>query len=132
MIDRGYGAATAPPPAQGRGAARRGEPKLGAPRQEGDIALSRYVRWVLGTTLLMGLVLFFVGCSSSQGAAGSTGGTKGGATVNGPRIAVEETSFDFGKVPLDKVVSHTFKIKNVGNAPLLFKGEPPVRAVQGC
>jgi hypothetical protein len=35
-------------------------------------------------------------------------------------------------VPLNKVVAHTFRIKNVGNAPLILNGEPPVRAVEGC
>ena len=87
--------------------------------------------------MLLTVVILVAGCRSSEPAAapGGAAGSKAGATpgaVNGPRIAVEEDSFDFGKVPLDKVVSHAFRIKNVGSAPLVLNGEPLVRAVQGC
>lgn len=88
--------------------------------------------------MLLAAVILVVGCGSAEpaalpgGGAGSKAGATPGAAANGPRIAVEEESFDFGKVPLNKVVSHTFRIRNAGSAPLVLNGEPLVRAVQGC
>ena len=87
--------------------------------------------------LLVTVAAFVAGCAGSNAANGRSSAANGtgqpaAAPVNGPRIAIAEDSFDFGKVPLNKVVSHSFKIKNVGTAPLTFLGEPPVRAVQGC
>jgi len=35
-----------------------------------------------------------------------------------PKIELAETTYDFGTAPEESSVSHTFKVKNVGNAPL--------------
>jgi hypothetical protein len=35
-----------------------------------------------------------------------------------PKIELTETSYDFGTAPEKTSVSHTFKVKNVGDAPL--------------
>jgi hypothetical protein len=74
------------------------------------------------------IALVVVACSSSSTPAA----TPAGGAVPGPRIAVTETFFDFGKVPLDKAVSHTFELRNVGSQPLVLDGVPQVRAAQGC
>ena len=96
--------------------------------------MGRYLRWIGGSTLLVAVLTLLAACGGAESAApaGSKAGATTGAAADGPRIAVDEESFDFGKVPLDKVVSHAFRISNVGNAPLVLNGEPPVRAAQGC
>ena len=38
--------------------------------------------------------------------------------VKGPRIAIEEKTFDFGIVPADTLISHVFVIKNAGDDSL--------------
>jgi hypothetical protein len=42
-----------------------------------------------------------------------------------PRAAVRETSFDFGKITIDRALTHTFVIKNTGTAPLHVEDVDP-------
>ena len=96
----------------------------------GGGVLGRNLRWAWCVSLVLAVLALAVGCSGANGAGG--GKEQASPVATGPRIAIPEDSFDFGKVPLNKVVSHSFTIKNVGTAPLTLLGEPPVRAVQGC
>ena len=48
----------------------------------------------------------------------SADGVKSGS--NAPAIRFETTEYDFGKVLQGEQVSHTFKFKNVGDAPLII------------
>ncbi len=41
-----------------------------------------------------------------------------GQTISAPRMVLEETSFDFGKVDEGTVVEHDFIVVNKGNQPL--------------
>jgi hypothetical protein len=50
----------------------------------------------------------------------------------GPRLALDETSWDFGVVPLGTPVAHTFVYRNVGDAPLVCASQPSVQVVEGC
>ena len=50
----------------------------------------------------------------------------------GPRLMFDETSFDFGTVPLDTLVEHDFVYRNVGNAPLVLQDKPEIETVEGC
>ena len=50
----------------------------------------------------------------------------------GPRLVFDETSFNFGTVPLDTVVEHDFVYRNAGDAPLVLQDEPGIEAVEGC
>jgi hypothetical protein len=52
--------------------------------------------------------------------------------TNMPRLAVDQKSIDFGKVPLDIPVKATFKLSNVGDQPLQILGQPVVAVKQGC
>ncbi len=49
----------------------------------------------------------------------------GSAAAAAPRVAVSETSKDFGKVFEDKALAHTFVIKNEGNSPLKVEEVDP-------
>ena len=50
-------------------------------------------------------------------------------TNNIAKIMLEETDFNFGSVNEGDVVKHTFKLKNVGNQPLLITD---IRTTCGC
>jgi Protein of unknown function (DUF1573) len=50
-------------------------------------------------------------------------------TNNIAKITMEETDFNFGSVNEGDVVKHTFKLKNVGNQPLLITD---IRTTCGC
>jgi hypothetical protein len=52
--------------------------------------------------------------------------------TNMPRLAVDQKSIDFGKVPLDIPVKATFKLSNVGDLPLQILGQPAIEVKQGC
>lgn len=43
------------------------------------------------------------------------------ATGNSPKIEVEPKSFDFGDIKYGDIVSHSFKVKNLGNETLEIK-----------
>jgi hypothetical protein len=49
-----------------------------------------------------------------------------------PRLSVDRTQVDFGKVPMDKMVKATFIVTNVGDKPLQIIGEPTVKVAKGC
>jgi len=52
--------------------------------------------------------------------------------VEGPRLAVDRTDIDLGVQPLDRYVSATFQVKNVGDTTLRIQEEPYVELVEGC
>jgi hypothetical protein len=49
-----------------------------------------------------------------------------------PRLSVDRTQVDFGKVPMDKMVKATFIVTNIGDKPLQIMGEPTVKVAKGC
>jgi hypothetical protein len=53
-------------------------------------------------------------------------------TAEGARLAVDKQEIDFGKVPVDKLVSAIFTVSNVGDQPLQILEEPQVEVVEGC
>lgn len=81
-----------------------------------------YRRLISCLLLLPALALVIAACASQTATPAE----------KGPRLALEEESFNFGKVPLDKVVAHTFRLKNVGSESVVLSGRPQVRAAEGC
>ncbi|MFC1974788.1 hypothetical protein ACFLXQ_00135 [Chloroflexota bacterium] len=49
-----------------------------------------------------------------------------------PRLSVDQTIIDEGDVKLGTTVRTTFRLKNIGDQPLLITGEPAVGLVEGC
>ena len=54
------------------------------------------------------------------------------ASGSGPHLQFEETSYDFGQVPLNQYVEHDFVYRNVGDQPLVLQKTPKVDLIQGC
>jgi hypothetical protein len=52
-------------------------------------------------------------------------GQPAGAVGTGPRVSMAETAFDFGKVYEDRALTHTFAIRNTGDAPLRIEDVDP-------
>ncbi len=50
-------------------------------------------------------------------------------TVNLPRLHFEHTTFDFGEIPDNRIVTHVFAFENTGKTPLLISH---VRGACGC
>ena len=58
-----------------------------------------------------------------------------GPTMTGtgaPRVAVDRTEIDLGRLPFERPARATFTLTNTGDRTLTLDGSPPVRAVEGC
>lgn len=49
-----------------------------------------------------------------------------------PRAEFDQTSIDHGTVSFEEPVESVFRVRNVGDEPLVIQGEPRVELVQGC
>ncbi len=54
------------------------------------------------------------------------------AYAGGPRLATDTENIDFGTVRFERMVTATFNLRNVGDAPLTIAANPPVETVEGC
>ena len=104
-------------------------------RKSMHIAKSPWPFVVMAVGAVLIIVVGFLawrGGSTTQTSSSSplTGGTP--QVTGSARLGVDRTTIDFGKVPLDKPVRATFRLKNVGDQPLTIKGEPRVELVKGC
>ncbi len=52
--------------------------------------------------------------------------------TGGARLAVDQDLIDFGNVRFEKFVTANFRVRNVGDKPLLLPANPRVDAVEGC
>jgi hypothetical protein len=52
--------------------------------------------------------------------------------TGGPSAVIDQTVFDYGDVKLGTTVKTQFRVKNVGDAQLAFRGEPRVQVLEGC
>ena len=53
-------------------------------------------------------------------------------TVSGPRLSVTQESYDYGDVKVNQPVETVFRVKNVGDKPLVILDQPQVEVVEGC
>ena len=51
--------------------------------------------------------------------------------IAGPRVAFDKEQRDFGKVPFNKLLEHTFRVTNVGSEPVILD-RVFIRVVEGC
>ena len=50
-----------------------------------------------------------------------------------PRVEVlPEENIDYGDVKLDTTITTEYRVRNVGDEPLVIYGEPRVEVVEGC
>ncbi len=53
-------------------------------------------------------------------------------TVPGSKIVFFADSFDFGQIPENRRVTHIFRFKNTGTAPLLLARDLKSKPIEGC
>jgi hypothetical protein len=84
---------------------------------------------VLGGLVLVGGALFAVWKSGQDRSAGP----RVPVEVNGsPSLRVDQELVDLGDVPLDKTVTVSFQLTNVGDDTLRFDQEPYIKVLEGC
>lgn len=49
-----------------------------------------------------------------------------------PHVEIDQTSIDHGSVRFEQSVESVFRVRNVGDQPLVIMGEPRVELLQGC
>jgi hypothetical protein len=103
-------------------------------RLSGPVATLRRWFWLVAVLSIVAVAwvwfTFGPGKSSDLAAAPTTPTTTG--RIEGPRIQFDETYFDFGQVPADEYVEHTFTYRNVGTQPLILQKEVLATAEEGC
>lgn len=80
--------------------------------------------WVAMLWLAVMVMLTVAACSPQP----TTPATKD----SGPRLVFDQTEVDFGKVPFNKTVEHSFVYRNVGTAPVTILEKPSIETVEGC
>lgn len=81
----------------------------------------RRVLWWVGSAavLLVGLLVIW-GINLQSQAKGA------------PRLAVEQDTFNYGDVKLGITVETVFRVRNVGDKPLLILNQPRLQVIEGC
>lgn len=86
------------------------------------------------------IFLFLLGALTDPAMAGKAGHGGPGKTcpykevkpVDGSKILFEEDVVDFGQLPYARKVTHLFRFKNVGSAPLLLAPHVTSKVIEGC
>lgn len=79
-----------------------------------------------GAVALAFSFLILSGCGSEK-----TSTSTATDTDTGGRIQIAETSYDFGSVPVNQQVEHSFEIRNAGTGVLQL-GQLNVKRLEGC
>jgi len=83
--------------------------------------------WLLTAALMSLMMLTLIAaCGNDQKAD-----TSSLTTAAGGKMKIDETSYDFGSIPVGQKVEHKFKIENVGSDPLEV-GDLTVERLEGC
>jgi hypothetical protein len=67
------------------------------------------------------VLLMLLACAACKEKAESKTPTSAKAAVGKPVISAVQTEYDFGKVKQGKEVTHTYKIKNIGDKELVIE-----------
>ncbi len=97
-----------------------------------EITFIRRGRWLAGALLVTALLFTLTvaeGCSNET--AGLTETDDFGMEDTGGKMEIAETYYDFGSVPVGKMVERSFTIKNTGSGPLRL-GEVDIKRLEGC
>jgi hypothetical protein len=90
----------------------------------------------LSKPIVLGFVLVASGLAlllaSGVLSGSSSNAVESPATVEGPRLVFTEQVADYGDVPIEETIDHSFEFTNTGDAPLVIDGKPTVQTVAGC
>ncbi|MDX2076752.1 MAG: hypothetical protein SFZ02_10000 [bacterium] len=63
---------------------------------------------------------------------GNSGNSFEPQVAGSPRAEIDKTTVDHGSVPFGQYVESVFRVRNVGDEPLVILDEPRVELLQGC
>lgn len=83
--------------------------------------------------LVVGGVVLIAGALFTLWKSGQPDTSKVPIEVNGsPRLKVDTETVDLGDVPLNKPVTVSFQLTNVGDKTLRFSEKPYIEVLEGC
>ena len=85
--------------------------------------------WLLWAGLAIVGVLAVVALLAWQSGRGAESDTASGGA---PNLQVDQTSIDFGDVPMNQMVKASFKLSNTGDGTLNIVAPPVPEVVEGC
>jgi len=89
---------------------------------------------------VMVALLVFLSSMAMAGSESTKDGDRSGEScpyqevknVTGSKIRFLEDTYDFGQIPVGRMVSHDFRYKNTGTAPLSLAPHVTSKAIEGC
>lgn len=107
---------------------RRSRSARATPYRPAELPAGRRSWLVWAGLAVVGLlaIVAVLAWQNSRGVAPDT--ASGGA----PKLQVDQTSIDFGDVPLNKIVKASFKLRNIGDGTLTISHPPVPEVVEGC
>jgi len=104
----------------------------------GEAMMNEKVKPAVISVMVSLLVLF--GSTAMAGGESTQDGDRSGEScpyqevgnVQGSEIRFLEDTYDFGQIPVDRMVSHNFRFQNVGTAPLSLAPHVTSKAIEGC
>jgi hypothetical protein len=100
--------------------------------------MQRTMKTIAGSLAVF--LLFFISALDAARAESAKKGDQSGKScpyldvkeVQGSKIVFFEDTFDFGLVPENRRVTHTFRFRNTGTAPLLLARHVKSKPIEGC
>lgn len=117
---------------------RYAHPVAGEMVEKGEATMNGKVKPAI-ISLTVSLLVIFGSMAMAEGERTQDGDLSGGScpyqeveNVRGSKIRFLEDTYDFGQIPVDRIVSHNFRFQNVGTAPLSLAPHVTSKAIEGC
>ena len=102
------------------------------PHKTEQAATAARPKWLLYGVAAAALVLIVVVIWLAQGRQQTTVTPAQPGVTGQPSAVIDQTEFDYGDVKLNTTIETVFRVKNEGDQPLVFQGNPEVKVVEGC
>lgn len=106
--------------------------------EEGEATMNRKMK-PAGIFVMVSLLVLFGSTAMAGGERTQDDDLSGGScpyqeveNVQGSKIRFLEDTYDFGQIPVDRMISHNFRFQNVGTAPLSLAPHVTSKAIEGC
>ncbi len=86
--------------------------------------------WLVWASLVVvGLLAIVAGLAGQASRSAAPDTASGGGA---PNLQIDQTSIDFGDVPVNQMVKASFKLSNAGDGALTISHPPVPEVVEGC
>jgi len=86
--------------------------------------------WLVWAGLAVVGILAFIAVLAWQ--SGKNAGSDTASSGGTPNLQVDQTSIDFGDIPVNQMVKASFKLSNTGDGALTLTVPPVPEVIEGC